>query len=33
MVIISLKQPNTDTIVTLKQMLNYIIVQQRERRI
>lgn len=33
MVIISLKQPNTDIIVTLKQMLNYIIVEQRERRI
>lgn len=33
MVIISLKQPNTDTIETLKQMLNYIIVEQRERRI
>lgn len=33
MVIISLKQPNTDIIVTLKQMLNYIIVEQREQRI
>ena len=33
MVIISLKQPNTDIIVTLKQMINYIIVEQREQRI